>query len=92
MDVGISLLIILQVKSSTAYRSAVEVLCDTQDQSLILWDTLDLIPPFSCYLDGCLYSFCPSIHRQDHVEAKKFGNEFSKPREHIVVKRSRAER
>jgi hypothetical protein len=74
------------------YRSAVEVLCNAQDECFILRDALLLVAPFPGNLDCCLDGFGTCVHGQDHVEAEVFGHEFGESGENIVIECSRAQR
>ena len=68
-----------------------KVLRHAKDQCLILWDAFHFIPPFSCNLHSSFYSLSTSIHRKYHVETKELCDEFSKSREHIIVKGPRTQ-
>lgn len=68
-----------------------EVLCDTEDDSLIFWNALDLIAPFSCNLDSCLDCFSTRVHRQHHVKVEVLCDKFGETWEDIVVEGPRTE-
>lgn len=68
-----------------AYCPAVEVFLYREDKSLVLWDALDLVTPFSCNLDSRLYSLSARVHGQDHLKAHHLGDSLGETREDIVV-------
>lgn len=65
--------------------STVEVLFYREDQSLVLWNALDFVAPFPCNLDSRLDGLGAGVHRQDHLEAQRLGDDLSEAREDIVV-------
>ena len=69
-----------------------KVLLHAEYQCLVFWNLLNLVAPFPCDFDGRLNGLGTSVHRQHHVEVKKFGHEFGEAREDIVVECSAAER
>lgn len=74
-----------------AYCSTMEVLGNTENNRLILWDTLHLIAPFSCDLDSCFDCFGTCVHWQYHIKVEKLCDELRKPWKDIIVECSRAE-
>jgi hypothetical protein len=68
-----------------------EVLLDGKDQSLVLRNTLDLVPPLSRNLDGGFDSLSTSVHGEDHVETEQLRGILSEAWEHIVVECATAE-
>jgi len=68
-----------------------EVLCDGEDQCLILRYSLDLVSPFARYLYSSLYRLCSRVHGQDHVKAKQLGSILGEPWEDIVIEGAAAE-
>jgi hypothetical protein len=74
------------------YCSPVKVLLHREDQSLILWDSLDLVSPLARDLDCGLNSLSARVHRQNHVEAEKLGGILGEAWEYIVVESTTAKR
>lgn len=68
-----------------------KVLRHRQDQGLVLGNALCLVAPLSRNLDGRLDGLCARVHGQDHVEAKRLGDDLGKARKDIIVKGSRAQ-
>lgn len=77
--------------AAVTYRSAVEVVSDTEDKSLVLLNSLHFISPLPGNLDSGLGSFNASVHWQDHFVAKDLANLLSPLGEHIVVEGSRGQ-
>jgi hypothetical protein len=68
-----------------------EVLCDREDERLVLWYALDFVAPLARHLHGGLYCLGASVHGQDHVKSKQLGRVLCETREDIVVECSTAE-
>lgn len=68
-----------------------EILRNTDHESLVLWYSLVLVPPLPGNFKGGFDCLCSSIHRQDHVEVEILCDELCESREDIVVEGSRAQ-
>lgn len=62
-----------------------EVLCDREDQCLILRNALDLVSPLASHFHRSLDSLRTGVHGQDHVEAEQLGGVLGESWEDIVV-------
>jgi hypothetical protein len=69
----------------------VEVLCDGENECLVLWNTLDFVTPLARHLHGSLHGLGASVHGQNHVESEQLGRVLGKAWEHIIVECSAAE-
>src|SRR4051794_2476200 len=77
---------------AATYSAPMEVLLHREDQCLVLWNTLDLVPPLARNLDGRLYGLGARVHGEQHVEAEELGGVFGEAGEDIVVEGAAAER
>ena len=68
-----------------------EIVLGTDNQRLVLWDSLNLISPLARDLDARLDGFSTGVHGQDHVITKELGDELGEPGKHIVVEGAGAE-
>ena len=55
-------------------RSPMEVPRRTEDNSLVIGNTLLLVRPLTGKLQAGLDSLCTGVHRKDHVEAEDLSN------------------
>lgn len=62
------------------------VACRTENNGLILGDTLDLVSPLSRDFDGGLACLGAGARREDPIVAKSFGHHLGKLGVYIVVK------
>jgi hypothetical protein len=74
------------------YRSSVEILFDSEYESLIVWYALDFVAPLARNLHGRLHSLCASIHWEDHVETEHFSSVLGEAGKDIVVEGATAKR
>lgn len=68
-----------------------EISLASEDDGLSGLDALPFIRPLSRDLEGGLYGLCPGVHREHHIIAKHFRDEFSVGTEFRVIKRPRGE-
>lgn len=74
-----------------AYCSAVEVVLSTQNDRLVLGNTLHFVPPLTGDLDAGLDRLGASVHGQNHVKAEVASDELGKTREYIIVESAGAQ-
>lgn len=68
-----------------------EIVLSAQNDSLVLRNTLDLVPPLPSDLDARLDGFGAGVHGQDHVIAKELGDELGESGKHVIVEGTGAE-
>lgn len=73
------------------YCATVEVVFRTQNDGLVLWDSLDLVTPLASDLDARLDGLGTCVHGQYHVKAKVAGDELSEAGEHVIVESARTQ-
>ena len=69
-----------------------EVVLRTQNNGLVLGNTLDLVSPLASDLDAGLDGFRAGVHGQHQIKAKVFSNKFGKPGENVIVESPGAQR